>query len=227
MAGREQGRNALRSSRRAQARSRSARLRRRTSLRIRCDLFALEHVERFVEIVDGRDDLVAGVAEHIFIVERGQRLILDDEDPLDDLLTLPEQHLGPRPMTSPPQRTKRKASAARSATGRATVPAAPQNARGRAAAHRQAARSRRSRLAPRDRADDRRRAHRAQWREAHHARDPARRPERRDGRREGRFGLPRRRACSASTSRRRRSPPRTIRRAGRRSTTGCPPGCRG
>ncbi len=70
-------------------------LRRRTSLRIRCDLLALEHLERFVEVVDRRDDLVSGVAEHIFIVERGQRLVLDDEDPLDDLLTLPEQHRTP------------------------------------------------------------------------------------------------------------------------------------
>ena len=67
----------------------------RTSLRIRCDLLAFEHLERFVEVVDRRDDLVTGVAEDIFIVERGQRLVLDDEDPLDDLLALPEQHHGP------------------------------------------------------------------------------------------------------------------------------------
>ena len=53
----------------------------------------LENFERLVEIVDGGDDLVAGIAEEIFIVERGQRLILDDEDALDDLLTLSEQHL--------------------------------------------------------------------------------------------------------------------------------------
>ena len=70
-------------------------MRRRTSLRIRCDLLAIEHRERFVEVVDRRDDLVTGVAEHVFIVERGQRLVLDDEDPLDDLLTLPEQHRYP------------------------------------------------------------------------------------------------------------------------------------
>ena len=51
--------------------------------------------------------------------------------------------------------------------------------RGWAAAHRQAARACRSRLAARDRAHDRRRTHRAQWGKAHHARDPAQRPERR------------------------------------------------
>ena len=50
------------------------------------DLFAIEHGQRLVEVVDSRDDLIAGVAEHIFIVERGQRLVLDDEDALDDLL---------------------------------------------------------------------------------------------------------------------------------------------
>ena len=61
------------------------------------DLFAVQNLERLVEVVDRRDDLIAGVAEHIFIVERGQRLILDDEDALDDLLTLPEQHSNLRP----------------------------------------------------------------------------------------------------------------------------------
>ena len=40
-------------------------------------------------------DLIAGVAEEIFIVERRQRLILDDEDALDDLLPPPEQHAYP------------------------------------------------------------------------------------------------------------------------------------
>src|SRR4030095_3449900 len=55
--------------------------------------FTLEDIHGLIEIVDGRDDLVTGVAEEIFIVEGGQRLVLDDEDPLDDLLTLPEQHL--------------------------------------------------------------------------------------------------------------------------------------
>ena len=59
------------------------------------DLLAFQHLDRLVEIVDGRDDLVTGVAEEIFIVERGQRLVLDDEDPLDDLLALPEQHRNP------------------------------------------------------------------------------------------------------------------------------------
>src|SRR6185437_13946203 len=53
-----------------------------------------KHIHRVVEAIDRRDHLVTGVAEHIFIVERGQRLVLDDEDALDDLLTLPEQHCG-------------------------------------------------------------------------------------------------------------------------------------
>src|SRR5439155_22054642 len=59
------------------------------------DRFALDNLERIVELVDRRDDLIAGVAEDILIVEGGQRLILDNEDPLDDLLTLPEQHSDP------------------------------------------------------------------------------------------------------------------------------------
>ena len=53
---------------------------------------AFEDFQRLFEIIDRRDDLVTRIAEHIFVVERGQRLILDDEDPLDDLLALPEQH---------------------------------------------------------------------------------------------------------------------------------------
>src|SRR5690242_16666818 len=57
------------------------------------NLLPVENVEGVVEVIDRRDDLVSGVAQHIFIIERCQRLILDDEDTLDDLLTLPEQHL--------------------------------------------------------------------------------------------------------------------------------------
>jgi len=59
------------------------------------NLLPVENVEGVVEVIDRRDDLVSGVAQHIFIIERCQRLILDDEDTLDDLLTLPEQHLLP------------------------------------------------------------------------------------------------------------------------------------
>src|SRR5881394_1889688 len=56
----------------------------------------------------GRDDLITGVLDHHFIVEGGQRFILDDEDTLDDTLALPEQHAFPsRTNLVPPQRTKR------------------------------------------------------------------------------------------------------------------------
>src|SRR6185295_2623305 len=81
------------------------------------DFLALEDFQRFVEVVDRGDDVITGLAEEILIVERGQRLVLDDEDPLDDLLTLPEQHRYSAPMTSPPQRTKR-ASVPHPRTGR-------------------------------------------------------------------------------------------------------------
>ena len=59
------------------------------------DLLALQHLDRFVEAVDGRDHLIAGLAEHRFIVECRQRFVLDDEDTLDDTVTLPEQHETP------------------------------------------------------------------------------------------------------------------------------------
>ena len=58
-------------------------------------LFAPEHVERFIEIVDRSDDLISGVAEHILIVERSKRFVFDDEYALDDLLASPEQHQNP------------------------------------------------------------------------------------------------------------------------------------
>ena len=61
-----------------------------------------------LEIVVRRDDLIAGIFQHHFIVECGQRLILDDEHALDAALSLPEQHLHPVGQFSvKPQRTKR------------------------------------------------------------------------------------------------------------------------
>jgi hypothetical protein len=57
-------------------------------------LLAVEPFDRVLEAVERRHDLITEVAEHGFIVERGQRLILDDENSIDDALTLPEQHPG-------------------------------------------------------------------------------------------------------------------------------------
>ena len=59
------------------------------------NLFALKHGERLLEVVDRRDDLITGIAEHVFVVECGQRLVLDNEDALDQLLTPAEQHENP------------------------------------------------------------------------------------------------------------------------------------
>ena len=59
------------------------------------DFLARQHIECLIQIVDRSDDLVTGVAEHIFIVERGKRFILDNEYALDDLLASPEQHQNP------------------------------------------------------------------------------------------------------------------------------------
>ena len=56
------------------------------------DLLAFEHFERLVEIVDRRDNIIAAIAEHILILERGQRFVLDNEDAIDQLLTPAEQH---------------------------------------------------------------------------------------------------------------------------------------
>ena len=56
------------------------------------NFLAFERCDGLIEIIDRRDNLVTGVAENVFVVERGQGFILDDEDTLDDLLTLPEQH---------------------------------------------------------------------------------------------------------------------------------------
>ena len=72
------------------------------------DLLAVEHVQGLVEIVNRRDDLVTCIAQDILVVEGSQWLVLDNEDALDDLLTLPEQHSCSKPMTSPPQRTKKR-----------------------------------------------------------------------------------------------------------------------
>ncbi len=68
---------------------------RRTSHRIRSTCSRSSACDRIGEIVERRDDLIAVVAEHDFIVERGQRLVLDDEDSIDDPLALPEQHPDP------------------------------------------------------------------------------------------------------------------------------------
>ena len=68
---------------------------------------AAQNFERLFEVVDGRDDFIAGIAEHRLIVERGEGLVLDDEDTLDDLLTPAEQHQYLDPMTARPKRTNR------------------------------------------------------------------------------------------------------------------------
>lgn len=72
------------------------------------DLLAIERRDRVGEPIEGCDNLIAGVGDHIFILECGQGLVLNDKDPLDDTLTFPEQHefpVGQTGMTS--QRTKR------------------------------------------------------------------------------------------------------------------------
>ena len=72
------------------------------------DSFGVQQSDGPFEIVDGRHDLIAKLGQHRFIVERGQRLILNDEDPLDDPLTLPEQHHAPKQdqFALNPKRTK-------------------------------------------------------------------------------------------------------------------------
>src|SRR5258708_34094716 len=88
------------------------------------DRLSLDNLKCIVELIGRRDDLVPGVAEDVFVIERGQRLILDDKDPLDDLLVLPEQHADPK-MTSQPQRTRRKPVPHRRRGERGPVSAAP------------------------------------------------------------------------------------------------------
>ena len=56
------------------------------------DVIAFDFADRFLEIIEGRDYLIAEGRKHGFGVKRRQRLILDDEDPLDDPLALTEQH---------------------------------------------------------------------------------------------------------------------------------------
>ena len=41
---------------------------------------ARDHRRRVGEAVDRRDHLIAGVAQHMLVVERDQRLVLDDQD---------------------------------------------------------------------------------------------------------------------------------------------------
>ncbi len=55
-------------------------------------LLAVQCFDGIAEAIERRHDLITGVADQIFIVERGQRLVLDDEDFIDDPLALPEQH---------------------------------------------------------------------------------------------------------------------------------------
>ena len=69
----------------------------------------VEQSHRSVEIVDRRNHVIAKVGQHGFVVECRQRLIFEDEDTLDDPLTLPEQHHAPRQdqFALSPKRTKR------------------------------------------------------------------------------------------------------------------------
>src|SRR5437763_37209 len=106
MAGREQGRDAalLRRLRKLDRRLLAAEA---DVAQDQVNRLALDYLERVVELVGRRDDLITGVAEDILVVERRQWLVLHDEDALDDLLMLPEQHVDPT-MTSQSQRTTRK-----------------------------------------------------------------------------------------------------------------------
>src|SRR6185503_9879235 len=90
---------------------------------------AVEHLQCFIDSIDRCHDFVAGVAQHVLIVERRQRLILDDKDALDDLVALPEQHPKPRQMTLQPERTNKRQVPPRRGR-RPTVPAGPQRADG-------------------------------------------------------------------------------------------------
>ena len=90
------------------------------------DLFALERGDRFLE-----SSCVATThsrpREHVFIVERGQRLVLDDEDTLDDPLALPEQHASPVGRT---RWTRNERSARRCRASQRRNDGAPQKPRG-------------------------------------------------------------------------------------------------
>src|SRR5437868_6221953 len=138
------------------------------------DPLVLDNLQGIVELVDGGDNLVAGVAKDILVVERGQRLILNDEDPLDDLLALPEQHLDPN---DPATATNQAQTSAAPLAWRAPCHVSGGvGTRRRLTAGCQAPRPRRSRVPPRDRTHDRRRAHCAQRRKADDPGDTAGKP---------------------------------------------------
>ena len=195
-------------------------------------------LRRVVERVDRADDLIAGVGQQMLVVERDQRLVLDHQDPPDFSFTLVEQHLGP-------SRRRLVCVTSHSAVGSLAGPAKrptaavpedilpnsrppkPAPAQARAAADRQAARPRRNRLAPRDRADDRGAADRDRRRGGREAGDPADLAPWRHRRRQAGQGARAARACSATTSRSACSPPSATRRAGPPSTIGCRRACRG
>ena len=82
------------------------------------DLLAVERRDRIGIAIVRRDDLIAGFLEHGFIVERRQRLVLDDQDTLDDPLGLPEQHITPvgRTQWTRNERSARQCRAASAAT---------------------------------------------------------------------------------------------------------------
>ena len=55
--------------------------------------FRLDHRHRIAIPIDRRDHGVTGMSQSIFEVERHQRLILYDEQPIDQPLLAPKQHL--------------------------------------------------------------------------------------------------------------------------------------
>jgi len=59
------------------------------------DLLPVERFDRVGEAIERRHHLITGIADRYFIVERRQRLVLDDKDSIDDPLPLPEQHPSP------------------------------------------------------------------------------------------------------------------------------------
>ena len=62
-------------------------------MRTRSSGSLVDHRPRAIERVDGRDHLIAGVLEHMLVVERDERLVLDDEDPPDQSFALAEEHV--------------------------------------------------------------------------------------------------------------------------------------
>ena len=59
------------------------------------DLLLVQRLDRIVEMIECRDDLIAGVRQQHFMVEGRERFVLDDEDSVDDPLSFPEQHPDP------------------------------------------------------------------------------------------------------------------------------------